>query len=103
MGVGCLWNRYVPNALATKALASTQALRFARELRFWAVEVEGDSLVHIKRGGNQVAYLLAKERFWQKHDVWWMEDGPTVIQGLVRRDNLLFRSIEVHQYDDEGG
>ncbi|MBA0867394.1 hypothetical protein Goshw_029991, partial [Gossypium schwendimanii] len=38
-------NRYVPNALTAEVLASTQALRFAQELGFWKVEVEGDSLV----------------------------------------------------------
>ncbi|KAK5833846.1 hypothetical protein PVK06_017709 [Gossypium arboreum] len=48
MEAACLWNRYVPNALAAKALASTQAFIFAQELGFWKVEVDGDFLVVLR-------------------------------------------------------
>ncbi|MBA0634443.1 hypothetical protein Godav_025487, partial [Gossypium davidsonii] len=85
-----------------EALAGTQALRIVQELGFWAVEVEGDSLVVImklratcidrleisnhKWEAKQVAHPLAKEGFCWKRDVWWVEDVPTRIQGLVEEE-----------------
>ncbi|KAK5811528.1 hypothetical protein PVK06_026868 [Gossypium arboreum] len=104
-----------------EVLAKTQALKFAPELGFWAVEIEGDFLVvimklratcidqskisnhiweakqivlgfeickfqHIKRGGNRVTHLLAKDGFRRKCDVWWVDDDPTMIQGLVEEE-----------------
>lgn len=41
---------------------------------------------HIKRGGNRVAHLLAKEGSRGKRDMQWIEEGPMAIEDLVETE-----------------
>lgn len=98
MGASCFWNNHVPSVDAAEAVAAVQALRFAKDMGFRQIELEGDSSTiisklkttsidrseigphiwearilltmfekvkyqHIKREGNRVAHLIAKEGF----------------------------------------
>lgn len=38
------------------------------------------------REGNRVAHLLAREGFLRKRDMQWVEDGPSIIWGMVKAD-----------------
>lgn len=41
---------------------------------------------HIKRGGNRVAHLIAKEGFLWRQDVQWVEDRPSAMLELVEAE-----------------
>ncbi|MBA0610640.1 hypothetical protein Godav_011460 [Gossypium davidsonii] len=92
LGSAFFWQDHVPCALAVKALARVHATRFADDLRFQHVELEGDSVAVISKLKNaatkkiKVTHLLAREGLLRKHDVCWMEEGPSSIQEVVDRE-----------------
>ncbi|KAK5837848.1 hypothetical protein PVK06_006575 [Gossypium arboreum] len=49
MGGVCLWKPHIHDALIAEAIVSTQAIRFAQEMGFRFVEIEGDSSLVIKK------------------------------------------------------
>ncbi|KAK5795202.1 hypothetical protein PVK06_036460 [Gossypium arboreum] len=49
LGSACFWEKHMPCLLQKEALACVQAIRFAQDLGFHWVEIEGDSAVLISR------------------------------------------------------
>lgn len=54
MGAACYWHENVPSIVVTEALATLKVVRFARDLGFNSIEVEGDLSIVIAKLHNSV-------------------------------------------------
>ncbi|KAH1056578.1 hypothetical protein J1N35_034643 [Gossypium stocksii] len=74
MGATCDWKRNILSAEAVEALATVTAIRSEISNYIWdakhqLIDFERFKFQHIKRRGNQVAHLMAKEGFIWRRDM----------------------------------
>ncbi|MBA0699071.1 hypothetical protein Goari_000740, partial [Gossypium aridum] len=86
----------IPDAFSAEALACFQALKFAREMGFTMIEVEGGSRTVISNingakedKSHNSAYISdarTQECFALREDTYWVEEVPTVALTAVATD-----------------
>ncbi|MBA0602538.1 hypothetical protein Gorai_002717, partial [Gossypium raimondii] len=86
----------IPDAFSAEALACVQALKFAREMGFTMIEVEGDSRTVISNingakedKSHNSAYISdarTQEGFALREDTYWVEEVPIVALTAVATD-----------------
>ncbi|MBA0648278.1 hypothetical protein Goklo_016030, partial [Gossypium klotzschianum] len=86
------------SAFATEALTVIHGLRFAFELGFQSVVLEGDSRSVIEKivdnayvdiSGNRAALAMARDRVRRVEDRYWVEEAPDSIVMVTNEDRRL--------------
>ncbi|MBA0602576.1 hypothetical protein Gorai_002752 [Gossypium raimondii] len=97
----------VPTAFAVEALAVIHGLRFAFELGFQSVILEGDSSALIweakefsklfevcrcicaARSGNMAAHAMAQDGLTRREDRFWVEEAPLLVAAVADEGRRL--------------
>ncbi|MBA0556066.1 hypothetical protein Goshw_023970, partial [Gossypium schwendimanii] len=82
------------SAFATEALTVIHGLRFAFELGFQSVVLEGDSRsviekIYVDISGNRAALAMARDRVRRGEDRYWVEESPDSIVMVTNEDRRL--------------